>query len=160
MPEVSLDFGSVGAIPEGWFRVVCDKPVYKLNNAKDGHIIEMQMHCIDMPDGFENFENFSVRDWPSLKPSARWKLQEVLSAFTGEDWSEDDMKLEVACVEDCEISHENFDKCPHEKIVPILKDATAVALLVAKTREGRTNANPTTYLVDDGSVEFGENITE
>lgn len=160
MPEISLDFGNVGKVPEGYFRVQITKPIYQSNNNHDGMIIKTQMKCIDMPPEFEDFEGHVVFDQPSFKPTALWKTQEFLHAFTGEDWTEDGMKLEYACIEDCEISHDNIAKCPHEKIIPILVDATAVALLKREVYNDRPSAKPQHYLVDDGTVEFGANITE
>jgi len=155
MPTVDLDFGSVGKIPEGWFRLVCDKALYKPNKSKDGFIANLQMRLIDMPEEFEEFENLSIYDWPSFKLSARWKLQEVLGAFTGENWEEDGMQLEVECEEDC-----GEDSCPHQMVIPILKDATAVGLIYGKEFDGKVRANVKNYLPDDGTVEFGADMTE
>jgi hypothetical protein len=155
MPTVSLDFGSVGKVPEGWFRLVCDKAVYKPNKSKDGFIANMQMHLADMPDEFEEFENMKIFDNPSFKLAARWKLQEVLGAFTQEDWTGDGMQLEVVCEEDC-----GEEDCPHQLIIPILTDATAVGLIYSEEYQGRVNARVSRYIPDDGTVEFGSDMTE
>jgi hypothetical protein len=155
MPTVDLDFGNVGKVPEGWFRLVCDKAVYKPNKAKNGFIANMQMHLVDMPDEFEEYENMKIFDNPSFKLAARWKLQEVLGAFTGEDWEQDGMKLEVECEEDC-----GEPACEHQKVIPLLQEATAVGLLYADEYEGRVNARVKRYIPDDGTVQFGPDMTE
>jgi hypothetical protein len=160
MPTVDLDFGSVGKVPEGWFRLVCDKAVYKPNNANNGFVANLQMRLVDMPEAFEEFENMSIYDWPSFKLSARWKLQEVLGAFTGENWEDDGMKLEVECEEDCEDSHKNLAKCPHQKIIPMLAGLTAVGLITTGEYNNKPKANIERYIPDDETVQFGPDETE
>src|SRR5688500_4371180 len=112
MPTVDLNFGMVGAIPdEGIYRAECKKAVYKLNKTGDGHIINMQMTLIDMED--DRFENFAVFDNPSLKVTARWRLKEMLEAFTGEPWTEDNMEIEV----------------DDDNRVPLLEESTCLVLV-------------------------------
>lgn len=141
MPEVDLDFGGVGALPdEGYYRLRCDKAVYKQNKTKDGHIINLQMSLIDLPDELDNFENMKVFDNPSFKLAARWKLQEVLGAFTGEDWEEDGMKLEID---------------DDDNTVPVLTDATAIGLCYHDEYNGRLQLRVKNYFKDDGTIEIG-----
>ena len=162
MPVVDLDFGAVGKVPEGWFRVVCDKATFKKNKSGDNYIINMQNHLADMPEGnlpgsevpYEAFENLNIFDNVSFKLSSRWKLQEVLSAFTGEDWEDDNMKLEVEC------EHCDEDGCSHDKIVPVLIDQTAVGLVYSEIYQGKPQARVRRYIPDNGFVEFGPDETE
>jgi len=167
MPEIDLDFGGVGQVPEGWFRLTCDKAVYKQNKNKDGWIINLQMHFTDMPEGnlpgtempYESFENNMVYDNPSLKPNSRWKLKRILEAFTGENFEEDGMKVSYTCSVDCD-EFEDTGKCQHEWVVPMLQGETVVALIKGEDYEGRTLARVEKYIYDDGSTEFGPNMTE
>jgi hypothetical protein len=162
MPSIDLDFGSVGKVPEGYFRLVCDEAEYKQNKSKDGYIINLKMHLTDMPEGclpdtdleYASFENSAVYDNPSLKPTARWRLQKVLAAFTGEDWEQDGMKLTVVCDENCD-QFEETGKCEHKKLVPLFSDATAVGLIYADDYNGRILMKVNEYLYDDGNIEFG-----
>ena len=154
MPEVELDFGSVGKVPEGWFRLAVDKAVFKSNKSNDGHIINLQMRLTDMPEDFEQFENMNVFDNASMKLTARKFLKQKLSAITGEDWSEDGMKLEIVC----DLCDE--DKCSHEKHVPILEDQTVIGLIYGEEYQGDLQARVKRWLPDDGSVEFGPDMTE
>jgi hypothetical protein len=153
MPTVDLDFGSVDDRPEGWYRLTCAKPVYKKNKAGDGFIINLEMKFTDMPDEWSSFENQKLYDQPSLAISARWKLKEVLEAFTNHPWDEDNMKIEWECEQECEA--ETYDECPHTKIVPDLVDTTAVGLIYAGEYKGRINCKVKQYLPDDGTVEIG-----
>ena len=154
MPEIDLDFGSVGQVPEGWFRLTCDKAIFKPNKSKDGYIINLQMRLIDMPEEFEAYENTMVFDNVSMKLAARWRLKDVLSAFTGDDWSDDGMKLQLEC-EECD-----EDNCAHQKNVPALVDHTAIGLIYGEDYQGRISARVKNYLVDDGAIEFGPDMTE
>lgn len=151
MPEIDLDFGE--KLPdEGVYRVHSDDAEYKLNKTKDGFIINLKMRMIDMPDPFEEFENLPVYDNPSLKLSARWKLREVLEAFTQDPWDEDGLKLEVVCVEDCDA---DLVDCPHKKIVPCLIDKDALGICYHDDYSGRLSVKISRYLADDGQVQIG-----
>lgn len=151
MPEVDLDFGGVGALPdEGVYRLNCDKAIYKQNKTKDGFIINLQMSLVDMPDDQEDFEGMKVFDNPSIKLAARWKLQEVLQAFTGDPWDEDGLKLEVECEEDC-----GEDDCHHQMVVPVLHEKQALGVCYHDDYNGRLSLKVRTYLQDDGNVEIG-----
>jgi hypothetical protein len=162
MPEIDLDFGSVGKVPEGWFRLTVDKAIFKPNKSRDGYIINLQMRLIDLPSGnlpgtdtpYEAFENMMVFENASMKLSARKFLQEKLNAITGEDWDADGMKLKV----DCGLCED--DSCDHEKHVPALEDQTVVGLIIGEDYEGRLQARVSRWLPDDGSVDFGPNVTE
>lgn len=154
MPEIDLDFGSVGKVPEGWFRLNVDKAVFKPNKSKDGYIINLHMRLIDMPEEFEWAENMMVFDNASMKLSARRFLKQKLSAITGEDWSDDGMKLEIVC-DLCE-----EDECTHDKHVPILEDQTVVGLVYGEEYQGDLQPRVSRWLPDDGSVEFGTDMTE
>lgn len=162
MPTIDLDFGSVDKVPEGWFRLTCDQAILKPNKSKDGYIINLQMHFTDMPAGnlpgtevpYEQFEGSMVYDNPSMKPSARWKLKGILQAFTGEDWDQDGMELEVSCVEECDTFKEE-GKCKHNKHVLLFEDTTVAALIYSEEYEKRTLARVEKYVYDDGQIEFG-----
>ena len=154
MPEVKLDFGSVGKVPEGWFRLTIDKAIFKSNKSNDGYIINLQMRLIDMPDEFEAYDNMMVFDNASMKLSARRFLKQKLSAITQKDWSDDGMALEVSC----ELCDE--ESCDHEKHVPELEDQTVVGLIYAEEYQGDLQARVRRWLPDDGSVDFGPDMTE
>jgi hypothetical protein len=162
MPEIDLDFGSVGKVPEGWFRLVVDKAIFKSNKSRDGYIINLQMRLIDLPSGtmpdtdveYEQFENMMVFDNASMKLSARKFLQKKLTAITQRDWSEDGMKLKLVC----DVCDE--DSCTHEKHVPELEEKTVVGLIYGEDYEGTLQARVNRWLPDDGSVEFGPDVTE
>jgi hypothetical protein len=167
MPEIDLDFGGVNVRPSGWFRLTVNKAIYKSNKANDGMLINLQMQLTDMPSGtipdtdvdYEQFEGMMVQDWPSLKPTTRWKLAKVLSAITQKDWVEDGMKLEYKCEEDCDQFSET-GKCPHTKRVPLLEERTVVGLVEAGEFEGTPQMKVQRYVEDDGNVEFGPNFVE
>lgn len=143
MPEIDLDFGGVGALPEeGVYRITIDKPaIYKQNKTKDGYIINLQMSLTDMPD--EAFEGMKVFDNPSLKLSARWKLQEVLEAFTQEEWKDDGLKITVN--EDNEVED-----------LPV--GTTALGLVYHDDYNGRLQAKVRNYFPDNGTVEIGPSV--
>jgi hypothetical protein len=169
MPEIDLDFGAVGKVPVGWFRLTVDKAVYRQNRAGTGMVLNLQMHFTDMPAGdlpgtevpYEAFEGNPVYDSPSTGPASRWKLANILSAITQEPWEEDNMKLSYTCEEDCEDFREH-EKCPHTKVVPSLAEATVIAYVVSDDYTGSPQPKPQKYLADDGSVtEFGaDGVTE
>lgn len=144
MPTLDLDFGDVNKVPpEGVWRVLIKEGIYKQNKAKDGFIIEFDAELMDMPD--PDFDGFKVFPKPnaSLKPAARWKLQEVLSAITQEDWSDDGMQLEV-----------NED----DNTVPVVEGKTVLAVIVHETYNKRVNAKIETWIADDGEVTIGETV--
>jgi hypothetical protein len=167
MVELDLDFGGVDVRPAGWFRLTTDKAIYKQNNAKDGMIINLKMHFTDMPPGtigdtdveYEQFENFPIDDWPSLKPGARWKLKKQLEAITGKNWDQDGMKLQIVCEEDCD-EFEEYHKCEHTKRVPELENCTVIGLVEVGEYNGNPQMKVQRYVEDNGSVEFGPDVTE
>lgn len=165
--EIDLDFGGVNVRPSGWFRLTVDKAIYKSNNAGDGMIINLQMSLTDMPSGcvpdtdieYEQFEGMMVQDWPSMKPTARWRLAKTLSAITGTEWAEDGMKLNIECEEKCD-QFEETGKCSHTKRVPELEGRTVIGLVQAGEFEGTPQMKVQRYVEDNGSVEFGPDFTE
>lgn len=152
MPEVDLDFGSVGKMPEdGTYRLHVDAAIFKKNKDKDGFVANLQMSLTDMPDN--TFDGMKVFDSPSFKLSARWKLKEVLDAVTQQDWDEDAMKLEWVCEDDCDA--ETFDECPHKKHIPILEDTDVLGICYADDYQGRLSMKVRTYLPDNGVIAIG-----
>lgn len=140
MPTLDLDFGDIGKVPpEGCWRLHINEATYKSNKAKDGFIIELDATFIDMPD--DTFEDFKVFPKPtaSLKPTARWKLQQILSAITQEDWTADGMHLEV----------------DEDNKVPALANKTVLAICVHDEYNGQTNCKPGTWIPDNGEVTIG-----
>ena len=145
MPTVDLNMGSVGKVPEGYFRLSVDKAIYKSNKTKDGKIINLQMSLIDMPDEFEDFENTKVFETASFKPTGLWRVQEVLRAFTGDPWDEDNLSLEI----------------DEDGNVECLQDATAIGLIYADdSYQNRVQPKVKSFFVDDGSIELGANSEE
>lgn len=147
MPTVDLDFGSVGQIPpEGVWRTLCNTATYKKNKAGDGYILDLDVSLIDMPEEHSNFEGFKPFPRPvaSFKSSALWKLQEILEAFTGEEWTDDDMKLEI----------------DEDNTVPILAGQTAMVVYIHDSYNGRATFKANTFMADDGSVTPGEQAGE
>jgi len=167
MPQIDLDFGGINDVPEGWFRLTVDKAIYKPNKAGTAMVLNLQLHLTDMPPGcipgteteYEQFENRPVYDSTSMQPQVRWRLQKVLAAITGKDWSEDGMHLDFVCEEDCEQFAET-EKCSHNKRIPDLEEKTVVGLVVGEEYEGNMNLKVKKWVEDNGSVEFGPDFTE
>lgn len=90
---LNLSFGDVQGfepIPGGMYTLkIADCPVRE-NKAKDGEMIVFEFDVQD-----EEYEGRKVWLNVSLKPQARWKLQEVLEAITQKEWREDDMDLDL-----------------------------------------------------------------
>lgn len=138
MPTISLDFGGVGELPvEGTYRCVCDKAVYKQNKSKDGWIANLQMHLVDMDE--EVFENFKIFDNISFKPTALWRTKEVLEAFTGEEYSEDGMEIEV----------------DDDNLLVALTDKSCLVVIYHEEYNKKITARVSSYLPDDGQVQIG-----
>lgn len=145
MPVLDLDFGGVNAIPpEGVWRIHINKATYKSNKAKDGYIIDFDAEWRDLEDwdGKKVFPNPNA----SLKPAARWKLQEILSAITQEDWEDDGMQLEVEEQEDGSLT------------VPMLHDKTALVIVTHDTYNNRPTISLGTWIRDDGATPIGTTI--
>jgi hypothetical protein len=139
MAKLDLDFGGVGALPEeGVYRLTIDKAIVKSNKAKDGKVVNLQMSLTDMPD--EAFEGQKVFDSPSLKLAARWKIKEVLEAFTQKDWDEDGLEIE-------------YDEETGE--IEMLQNLTALGICYHDDYQGKMNLKVKTYLPDNGQVEIG-----
>ena len=90
---IDLDFGDVGGfepMPDGNYLLrVADAPV-KENKAKDGSMIVLELDVVEP----EEYVGRKVWLNVSLKPQARWKLQEVLEAITQKEWRDDNMTLD------------------------------------------------------------------
>lgn len=144
MPEISLgDFSKVGAIPpEGYYRVQIPKNAeVKPNKSKDGHNVCFTTLIIDPPAGAEDFENFSIPHWLSMKVSARWKLKEALEAITQHEWAEEDTKL---VTDDDDVT----------LIDPAFEDVTVmVQLKHGLDQNNKQQAQVQTWLPDDGETE-------
>lgn len=136
MPVLDLNF-AVPPFTEGNYRLVCDKAIYKKNSAGDGFIGNLQMHIEDSP--LEDYEGEKVFDNVSFKTSARWRLQEVLRAFTGENWESDNMELVI-------------DDDNH---IEVLENATAIGILYSSEYNGRQQIRVKNYIPDNGTVEIG-----
>jgi len=149
MPTLDLDFGDVGKMPpEGVWRILIKSAILKQNKAKDGQIIDFEAEFMDMPD--PSYEGFKIFPNPnaSLKPTARWKLQEVLGAITQEDWSDDNMKLEVNGPDDAEPYH-----------IPLLEGKTSLIVFVHDTYNNKPSMKVDTWIPDNGEVTIGETVS-
>jgi hypothetical protein len=147
MAKLDLDFGGINAIPpEGCWRYIINDARVKLNKAKDGHYIELDVMMLDAPD--EKFEGHKPFPKPivSLKDTARFKLQELLQAVTGDTWEEDGMSLEINDTED-------------PPTVPILIGKTFLGISVHEPYQNRINFKVDSYLPDDNSVQIGAAVS-
>jgi Protein of unknown function (DUF669) len=116
---LDLDFGGVGGgfepLPDGNYTLkVADCPV-KENKAKDGRMIVFEFDVMD-----DDFVGRKLWLNTSLKPAARWKLQEVLEAITQQEWREDGMELELTEllgeIVTAEVFTEEYDGKPVNRI--------------------------------------------
>jgi len=149
MPTLDLNFGDVGKMPpEGVWRMIVKEAIVHNNKANDGQIIEFDAEFMDMPD--DTFEGSKVFPKPnaSLKPTARWKLQEVLSAITQSDWSDDGMQLEV----------EETEKDGYYR-VPSLEDKTVLVIVKHGTYNNKPTYGVDTWIPDDGQINVGESVS-
>lgn len=95
MPELDLNFGSVGKRPPEQPYLVAVKDAFvEENKNKDGQNIVLDLSLMQTDD--PQWEGYDVRSWISLKEGALWSAQEALEAITGEEWQEDNMKLAVS----------------------------------------------------------------
>lgn len=144
MPEIDLgDFSKIGALPpEGYYRFQIPKNAeIKPNKAGDGSNITFVTLLVDAPTGAEDFENFSIPHWLSLKIAARWKLKEALEAITQHEWSEEDTKL---VVDDDDVT----------LIEPAFEEVTVIGLVKHGTdNNNKPQAQIQTWIADDGETE-------
>lgn len=145
MPTIDLgDFSKIGALPpEGYYRFeVTKRASVKPTKAKDSHNIIIDGMLIDSFD--PDFENFTMKQWLSLKVAARWKLKEVLEALTQKPWDDESTQLEID--ED------------DEMIDPDLEGTTAMVLLIHGTdQNNREQAQIRSWFPDDGTIQPGPN---
>ncbi len=92
--ELDLDFGGIGTTPEdGVYLLEVVKVTVKPTKAGDSKNLNVQLKCIEMNEAA--FEGHTVWETLSLKPGARWKVQEFLEGVTGKDWRDDSMQLDI-----------------------------------------------------------------
>lgn len=99
MPDLDLNFGDVEPpkpLPDGTYEFSVAKIEVKDTKGSDGtkKYLNFQFNCVD--DNVENLAKVPpVFDIASLEPNARWKVQQVLEAITGQFWREDGMNLDL-----------------------------------------------------------------
>lgn len=90
---LELDFGDVksGAPDEGIYLLrVSDVQIKPTKDKPENKNLVFE-YTISEP---EEWMNWKIWDNVSLTPQARWRLQQVLEAITGEDWRQDSMQLD------------------------------------------------------------------
>lgn len=90
---MELDFGDVKSGPpdEGIYTLrVSDVEVRPTKNNPENKNLNFEYTIVEP----EEWMNWKVWDNVSLTPQARWRLQQVLEAITGEEWREDSMTLD------------------------------------------------------------------
>lgn len=142
--EIDLgNFAKIGALPPvGTYRFeILGAGHVKPNSKKDGHNIVLPLRIVDSWD--EDFENFNLTIWVSLKTTVRWKLKEALEAMTGEPWDDEETKIRV--------DDENENQLEY----PTLSGKTFVGNLVHGNNGGKPVANVQNFFIDDGSIQLG-----
>lgn len=139
MPEVSLDFGNVGKIPNpGTYRVHIEKG--KLGRSKEGNqMVTLDSEIVDEPSG--EFEGF--KPWPKLNivfaSSTMQFAQRTLEAVTQEPWREDGLKITV-------------DEETNE--VAELADRTVLVKFEHNTYNGQKQLKAVGWFPDNGEYEI------
>lgn len=90
---MELDFGDVksGAPDEGIYLLrVSDVQVKPTQNKPENKNLNFEYTIVEP----EDWAGWKVWDNVSLTPQARWRLQQVLEAITGEEWRSDSMQLD------------------------------------------------------------------
>ena|SRR5436190_23996061 len=89
---IPLDFSDVGGVPdEGIYRLrVSDVEIKPTKDKPENKNLVLEFTIVEPIE----WMNFKIWDNVSLTPQARWRLQQVLEAITGEEWREDNMSLD------------------------------------------------------------------
>ena len=129
---LELDFGDVksGAPAEGVYKLrVSDVQIKPTKDKPENKNLNLE-YTIDEP---EEWAGWKVWDNVSLTPQARWRLQQVLEAITGEEWRDDSMQLDPR-----DLLGKEFE-----------------ASLIHSTYEGKTNAKVKDYFQAEKPLDFG-----